>query len=141
MKTEIIIAASPAKIWDILMDFEAYPQWNPFLKSIHGKAEAGAKLEVTIQSSDTKAMRFRPTVLAHKAQQEFRWKGKLLVKGIFDGEHYFLLEPISPNQTRLVHGEKFSGLLRRPIMKKIGAQTEAFFKAMNEALAQRAVQA
>ncbi|MHB8211958.1 MAG: SRPBCC family protein [Acidithiobacillus sp.] len=29
VETEIEIAASPERIWSILMDFSAYPEWNP----------------------------------------------------------------------------------------------------------------
>ena len=55
-------------------------------------------------------MRFKPTVLSIRPERELRWLGHLLFSGIFDGEHYFLLEPIGESRTRLRQGEKFSGL-------------------------------
>jgi hypothetical protein len=61
----------------------------------------------------------------------------LLIAGIFDGEHYFLLEPIGESQTRLRHGEKFSGLLVGLLSGALSA-TEAGFTAMNMALKQQA---
>ncbi len=33
LKTSITIEAAPSVVWDILMDFEAYPDWNPFIKN------------------------------------------------------------------------------------------------------------
>jgi hypothetical protein len=63
----------------------------------------------------------------------------LLFAGIFDGEHYFLLEPIGESRTRLTQGEKFSGLLVGVLSGTLSA-TEAGFKAMNTALKQQAEQ-
>ena len=34
IKTSIHINATKEKVWEILMDFEKYPEWNPFIKSI-----------------------------------------------------------------------------------------------------------
>jgi hypothetical protein len=56
-------------------------------------------------------MRSRPTVLRVSPDCELRWLSTLLIPGLFNGEHYFLLEPTVTDATRLTHGEKFSGLL------------------------------
>jgi hypothetical protein len=85
-------------------------------------------------------MRFKPAVLAVRPERELRWLGHLLVPGVFDGEHYFLLEPIGSERTRLTQGEKFSGLLVRPLGGMLSA-TEAGFKAMNAALKEQAERA
>jgi hypothetical protein len=65
--------------------------------------------------------------------------GPLVLPGIFDGEHYFLLEPIGEGRTKLKHGEKLSGLLVGPLSGKLSA-VEAGFKAMNTALKKQAEQ-
>ena len=41
IETEIEIAASPERIWSILMDFSAYPEWNPFIRSLSGDVTPG----------------------------------------------------------------------------------------------------
>nr|MBX2875312.1 SRPBCC domain-containing protein [Saprospiraceae bacterium] len=61
----------------------------------------------------------------------------LFVKGLFDGEHYFLLSPDEKGGTRFVHGEHFRGLLSGLIFKLIGQKTERAFIKMNKALKQR----
>jgi len=40
-------------------------------------------------------MDFEPTLLTVKEFHELRWVGRLLMPGIFDGEHYFKLQEIS----------------------------------------------
>ena len=57
----------------------------------------------------------------------------MLVEGVFDAEHYFLLEHISDNQTRLIHGGTFTGILA-PLMRKALAKTKEEFLRMNAAL-------
>jgi hypothetical protein len=78
-------------------------------------------------------MRFNPAVLSVRPERELRWLGHLFVPGIFDGEHYFLLEPIGEDGTRFTQGEKFSGLLVG-ILSGMLSSTRAGFEAMNTAL-------
>ena len=138
LETTILINRSAQTVWNILLDFPQYSQWNPFIKSIQGEAQVGQQLTVLIQPPGQKAQQFTPVVQVCDPAREFRWLGHLFVKGLFDGEHYFILEPINDRQVRLRHGEHFSGLLVRPIMALIGASTLQGFTAMNEALKQRA---
>ena len=44
-------------------------------------------------------MTFRPTVLAVNPGRELRWRGQLLLPGIFAGEHSFLIEPTMPTKS------------------------------------------
>ena len=134
LETEIVINSTPQQIWDILMNHEAYPNWNPFIKTITGDPQVGNVIDVTIQPKDKSPMNFNPLVLKNERLDEFRWKGHLFVKGLFDGEHYFKLEPIDESQTRFVHGELFSGLLASVLLKMIGENTRDSFASMNEAL-------
>ncbi|MBI4544746.1 MAG: SRPBCC family protein [Gemmatimonadetes bacterium] len=38
---EIDIEASAERVWQVLTDFAAYPEWNPFMRSISGTLEQG----------------------------------------------------------------------------------------------------
>ena len=133
IETSITINAGAEKIWNILIDFEKYPQWNPFILSIEGVAKEGSRLKANIQG-----MRFKPLVLAAKKHQEFRWLGHLLFRGLFDGEHYFLLKENNDRTTTLTHGENFSGLLVSVFSKSLDEKTRAGFEKLNQALKERA---
>ena len=108
-------------------------QIYPFIKSISGIQEEGEKIIVSLQPPKGKGMTFKPTILKFEENKEFRWKGKLGVKGIFDGEHYFKLFEIGNNQTKFIHGEEFSGVLI-PLMGKVLKNTKVGFELMNESL-------
>lgn len=138
LHSEIEINAPAQKVWEILMDFEKYPEWNPFIKSIEGRAVPGARLKVRIQPLGKKRTTFKPKVLMCEPLMEFRWLGWLVLPGIFDGEHIFKLESLDDNRVRFIQREEFRGFLAAMIIKSIGDVTEAAFEAMNAALKQRA---
>ena len=136
--TQIDIAASPERVWSILMDFSAYPEWNPFIRSLSGVAKPGEKLRAIIQPEEHRAMTFRPRVLKAANQQELRWLGHLVFPGLFDGEHYFQLTALSNGYMRFTQGEQFSGILVGMFISSMEAATKAGFNAMNQALKSRA---
>ena len=136
--TEIEINASPEKVWSILADFEKYPEWNPFITSIKGNLQEGAKLNARIELVDSKAMTFKPTCLKAEHNSELRWLGHLLVKGIFDGEHIFKMKAIEGGKTKFVQAENFSGLLVPMMWKSLEPKTLKSFGMMNKALKERA---
>lgn len=133
IETEIVIASTPDKVWHVLTDFGSYLNWNPFIRSIEGEQKVGAQLTVMIQPVGGGSMRFKPVVLAFEQNKEFRWKGKLGISGIFDGEHFFKLIAQNDGTTKLVHGENFSGILVG-LLGGMFQKTKAGFELMNESL-------
>jgi len=132
--TEVVIHAEPARVWSVLTDGAAYGSWNPFIVSMKGEVAKGATLENTMEPHKGKQMTFRPKVVAADENREFRWLGRFLLPRLFDGEHYFLLEP-HEGGTRLVHGERFSGVGLWFIDPE---QFRGNFEAMNAALKKQA---
>ena len=132
IETEIHIQAKAQRVWQVLMDFENYPHWNPFIKSISGEKKPGGLLKVTIQPPEFSAMTIKPKVFVCDENSEFRWKGSLIIPGLFDGEHYFLIEP-QADHVRFVHGEKFNGVLVS-LFGSVLKKTKKGFEMMNQAL-------
>lgn len=139
--TSIEIAAPAERIWRILTDFPGYARWNPFVRSISGEAEIGASLIVSLEPPGGRPMRFRPVIVALEPEQELRWKGKLLIPGLFDGEHWFRLQATARGATTFEHGEQFSGLLVPRFRPALEDRTKRGFVAMNEALKREAERA
>ncbi len=107
--TKIIIDTKPEKVWEVLTDFENYPTWNPFIQKISGEQKVGLKLDVSIHPLEGNGMTFQPTLLKFEENREFRWVGKLLVKGILVTnctiafiKNYFLAQ-LSRNPTILLN--------------------------------------
>lgn len=136
LKTEIIIDAPRATVWQVLTQFSAYAAWNPFIVSIQGEPVPGATLQTTMVQKGKKH-HFAPVITHLKVGEQLEWLGKLPL-GLFNGNHYFHLASLTATQTRLLHGERFSGLLSKIILSKIGDDTLQGFIQMNQALKMRA---
>lgn len=132
LKTEIVLNASKETIWNTLTDFDSYENWNPFIISSQGEAIVGQRLTNTMVNKG-KTTVFKPVVTKAIPFEEFEWVGSGLL-GMFKGRHYFILEDVGNNQTKLIHGEQFSGLLSGLIMKMIGDDVLQNFQEMNKAL-------
>lgn len=135
--TEIDVDAPPDLVWEVLTDFEAYPDWNPQTR-ITGAPREGERL-VVAPGPDAEGMpTFRPQVLRADAPRELRWLGHLYVRGLFDGEHVFTVEDLGAGRSRFVQSETFGGLLAGLLTRFYGDDTEAGFEAVNAALKARA---
>jgi hypothetical protein len=133
IRTEIEIDAPVERVWEILTEFEAFDDWNPFIVHAEGQLRLGERLAVTIRPPGRKASTFHPTVLAYKPNRELRWLGRVGLPGIFDGEHAHQVEDLGGGRTRYVQSERFRGILV-PFVRGILGATEEGFRKMNEAL-------
>lgn len=124
-------------MWAVVTGLAAYPEWNPFIRRISGELREGARLEVRIAPPGARATTFKPTVRAVESNQELRWLGRLLLPGIFDGEHSLRIESLEGGRSRFVQSERFGGVL----VKGMLARTEGGFEQMNAALKARVEQA
>ena len=132
VETTLDINASKDAVWDVLTDFASYKEWNPNMR-IEGAPEVGTKLVVHLLASDGRGMSFKPRVLAATPGKELRWLGKLGLRGIAAGEHFFILTTNDDGTTRLDHGERYSGALvalARGSSANSGAAYEAFSQAL-----------
>ena len=139
LRREIDIDAPAERVWAVVTAFAAYPEWNPFIRRISGELQVGAKLEVQIEPPGARATTFKPTVRAVEVDRELRWLGRLLVPGVFDGEHSFRIEQRDGGGSHFVMSERFSGLLVG-LFGGLLAKTELGFEQMNAALKARVEQ-
>jgi hypothetical protein len=138
LRTEIDIRATPERVWQILTDFDAYPEWNPFLVRATGTPRPGQRLTLRMQPVGGRAMTFRPTVLDATPGRRLRWLGRVLLPGLFDGEHSFTIDPLGEGNVRLIHAEEFRGILVPLLWRSLQRRTLPAFERMNQALRTRA---
>lgn len=128
--TEILIEAQPQKVWEILTDFENYPEWNSFVKSIEGNVKVGNIISVRIEPPNGNGLTFKPVVVAYEPQKELRWLGKFFIKGVFDGEHQFKLIDNKNGTTTFIQSETFTGILVSLFKNNLN-NTKTGFEQMN----------
>ncbi|MEO1059895.1 MAG: SRPBCC domain-containing protein [Actinomycetota bacterium] len=141
LHTQIDIDATPEVVWSVLTDLDRYPEWNPFVVSSEGRVAVGERLTNRLEPPGGRAMTFRPTVTEVEADRTFEWLGRLVLPGLFDGRHRFQLESLPGGGTRLVHSERFTGVLVPVLWRSLESSTRAGFEAMNAALKSRVEEA
>ena len=136
--TTVDINADKDAVWDVLTDFASYKEWNPVMR-IEGTPEVGTKLVVHLTGAGGHGMSFKPKVLAATPGKELRWLGKLGLRGIAAGEHFFVLSTKDDGTTRLSHGERYSGALLA-LKRHDSGSNDANYVAFSQALKHRVEQ-
>jgi hypothetical protein len=137
IETQIDIAASASRVWQILTDFPAYPEWNPFIIKIEGRPEVGARLRVRVSPPGRTAITSKPTVLEVAREWELRWRGRRIAPGFFGGEHSFRIRTRG-RFCRFLQSERFTGIMVRVIPDNLFDAIQRGFEEMNAALKLRA---
>jgi hypothetical protein len=137
LSAQVDIQATPDRVWEVLTDLAAYPQWNPFIVRAEGVVDLGRRLTLTMQPVGGRAMTLRPRLVDVTINRKLRWRGKLGIPGLMDAEHTFLLQP-QAGGTRLIQHETFRGLLVPFVAASLDRSTLPAFVAMNQALKKRA---
>ena len=112
ISSEIDIESTAEETWKVLTDFKSYGEWNPYLLKAEGILREGEAVTLTLISDNfdkpfTTTARFASVIVP----TQFHWENSLLVTGIYDTRHYFVLEPNNNGQIRLHQYEEFRGLL------------------------------
>jgi len=138
LHSQIDISASAERVWELLTDFASYPQWNPFIRHISGEPTTGERLKVRLEPPESRGITLRPKVLAAEPNHQLRWLGHLLVPGLLDAEHSFIIRALEEDRVRFVHTEAFRGLLVPLFARSLDNSTLRGFEEMNRALKERA---
>lgn len=136
IESQIGIDAPAERVWDVLADTSAYPEWNPFMRRIEGRLAKGGRVMVRLEPPGGPKTTFRPKVLEVVPARRVRWLGHLLVPGLFDGEHVLEIEAVDPSHACFRQSETFRGLLV-PFANRLLDSTLAGFRQMNDALKRR----
>ncbi len=134
LEASIQINATPERVWAVLTDQAAYPDWNPFIVSSTGRIHVGATLTNRMHDA-TGDTTFTPTVLVVEPGRELRWIGRVGPGGIFDGEHTFTITQVRPGVVLFTQREDFTGVAVPFYQHWLHTDTLPMFRAMDAALA------
>ncbi len=136
--TSLAIDAPVERVWEILTDLDSYSEWNPVILQPRGELRPGGNIDFKIKLGPLEAPIAARIVRADGT--ELRWEGprNSLQKPLGGGSHFFRLEAIDDNRTRLVHGEKFTGPLFSLPWRFLGPQVEKGYEVLNKRLKERA---
>ena len=141
IRTEIEINAPAEKVYQVLVNFAAYPEWNPVITKINGAPYVGEKISFNIRAMPGIEVPIAACeiLVANAAMKELRWKGPAIpiASDILSGEHFFIAQEISPQKTRFLHGEDFTGLAAGALKPLLEQRLTESYNEMNRALKSR----
>lgn len=118
------IDAPADRIWALLTDAPAYPEWNPAVLGIEGTIALGEKLALRSIANPKRTFKLRVTEM--EAPQRMVWSGGMPL-GLFQGVRTYSLTPTGGG-TEFTMVEEYSGLLEPMISKSIPDLTDSFEK-------------
>jgi hypothetical protein len=136
VRTSIDISADPQKVWDVLKDFDRYPEWNPCLLSITGEKEVGSLLTVSINPAFSINKRFKARLLEYSKDKGIIWFGRFWIPHVFAGTHSFGISPTASGAT-FIQQEEFNGILVPFLKGMLDRKTKKGYEEMNRALKAR----
>jgi hypothetical protein len=134
MQDTIRIEATPESVWRVLADFERFPEWNPMLIRMRGRAEAGSGLAFTVRLTNGWKLPLWAKVSRSAVPTELRWLAG--IPGLLRGEHYITVTADGAGCV-VAHGEDFRGLLCTPLRGLLEGLGAPMYARMNEALKMR----
>jgi hypothetical protein len=137
LASDIVIAAPSEVVWQVLVDFDSYPDWNPVEIEARGTAVPGARFEHTGKLPGREPRKFKAKIVEAAPGRALAWEGHIAVPGLFDVRHHFEIDQLEDDQSRLRQFEHFSGVLV-PFMRGTLRDTQAAFELANQAIKQRA---
>ena len=87
----------------MLTDTDAYPEWNPFVRSLRGALVVGERIEAERAAPGAAPRTIRPRVSADEGWS-FEWLGRIGPRHVFDGGR-FEVRPDGPDGCVLVQHE------------------------------------
>ena len=138
LRSEIEIDASPDRVWNVLTDFAAYPDWNPFIRRLDGQFTVGSRLTTRIEPPGGMGMTLRPTVLAAVSAASCAgwaiWASPACSTASTTSASNRSGRSVSASSRRSAS----PGMLAPLVLRFIEQSTRQGFKEMNEALKTRA---
>lgn len=105
-RVAIHIAASPQRIWALLVDAADFPRWNSTVTSIDGRVALGERLRIRVPISDRT---FTPKVTDLVDARRMVWSDGMAP--MFQGRRTFTLTPRPDGTTDFEMVETFAGLM------------------------------
>jgi hypothetical protein len=139
IETSLDISAPRERVWDILTEFRAWDEWNPVITRMRATLSPNAPVSFVIAIGG-RELKIKSEMLRVEHGREICWHGPpSAALGFFvRGEHYLVVEGVGPARSRIIHGERFDGVLVPVIWKNLGRELEKAYSEMNRALKARA---
>lgn len=136
LRAETEIEASPDRVWQVLLDVNAYGEWNPLYAGLSGDWATGSTVAVRMSLPEGAELAFDAQVTRHAHAEELRLRTVVFRPWLLLREQFFQVRPIPTDRCRFVQGADVSGILLR-LGGKTPERLARGFVYMNQALKRR----
>jgi hypothetical protein len=137
-RTTVPIAAPAATVWDVLIDFDRWHEWNPSVADLRGDVRVGADLAMTLTMPGRPTAKVHATLTELTPARRLSWHGNIGSDRLFAGNREFDIDPQPDGTVLLTHVETVTGLLYPLFRLLMGPSIQAHHDNLNRALIQRA---
>jgi len=134
---EVVIAASPSTIWNVLIDLPSYGAWNPWLIHAEGDMVPGGAVTVEVILNGN-AQKAEHTVITVEPYTRFCWKDAGWTAWLAPAQRCRTFEPRPDGTVKFVNELMIDGVLAKLVDLTNGASLRAGMAAESAALKQRA---
>ena len=143
IRAEIVIRADPARVFEVILDVDRYPEWNPFTPRTTlrtGQVAPGTEFELDCQMTETRLLAGEREVILsvdplarELCMGTSRTRGRPGIRSVRRQRC-----DAAPEGTRFLNSEEFTGPVAPLVYLLYGAKLKRAFRRYCEALAQRA---
>jgi uncharacterized protein YndB with AHSA1/START domain len=138
VRAEIEIDAPPERIFDILTDLEAYPEWNPFTPRVESTLRPGDAVHLYVRLRGQRLSRRVEYVSRNERPTHLCWGATIGASFLLRAERCQTLTRIDERRTRFVNEDVLRGWLAPLVMLTFGGPMQRGFEAVASALKERA---
>jgi hypothetical protein len=133
IRAEALIEAPPDRVWEVLVDFARYAQWNPFTPKVSARLEEGAPVDMLVRLW-TGLRDQREHIRKVVPGERLCWGMHMVAPWLVSGERCQWLEPMEGGRTRYVTEDRISGLLTPVVLTLYGRSMQRGFEGVAEGL-------
>jgi hypothetical protein len=133
--SQVELGAPAARIWDVLVDFDSYADWNPYITAVATRTAVRTQLVLRTRLPGGRSTRARANLLTLEPGRRLSWRGFRVAPGVLEREHVLELAPLETGRVAVRHSVRVTGLLG-PLLAR-AQRTKAGLDRMNEALKHR----
>lgn len=135
----IEINAPAQTVWDILVDFKKYPEWNAFSIKAEATFKIGEPVVLYIARDNGKVMKNNFVLEVFEPPHELAWRlPKIIHKRLFNAYREQTVSSIDDNRCTYTTRDTFAGWIAGSIYKSQGAWVKDNFQKVGASLKARA---
>lgn len=134
-RAECTIDAPVEAVWAVLVDFEAYPAWNPFTREVHADLALGAPVRMRVDMGGLGVIRQTEYVRAVERGARIAWAMDGWPRWLLHARRDQTLTALPDGRTRYVTEDVISGLLLRVVAAIFGGPMQRGFDGVAASLA------